>query len=263
MNILKRFSLTKKQLFNSYGCNYSKLDLFLTSLMMCICIGVVGYIHKLQTMYFILLMGTVILLLPIIFTSYFKYKYERNKFEEYCLYFENMKLYFKTYKKLIIALEETEKLFSSNSKMKECISKAIKEIKSSGDYEKALSNIDEHYHNSYLMRLHNLLITGEKQGSDAVYYNLDLINYEDWKIDMKQFQSRKKSAKYIFYIIFLMGLGISLYTVYVFTIDEMFAKITDTLSYQIYTFIELETLLVFFIYLYIQLVNKKWIRSDE
>ncbi len=261
--MLKKFSFTKKQLFNSHGYNYSKLDLSLTGIMMCLSVGVVAYIHKLQMIYFIVLMATVVILLPLLFTAYFKYKHEKTKFEEYCLYFENMKLYFKTYKKLIIALEETEKMFSNKSKMKECISKAIQEIKSSGDYEKALGYIDEHYHNSYLMRLHNLLITGEKQGSDAVYYNLDLINYEAWKEDIKVFQNRKKTAKYMFYFMFLLSLGISLYTAYIFTQDSTLANVVTHSNYQLYTFVELEVLLVMFMYVYIELVNKKWMRSDE
>lgn len=260
---MKKYSVKKKELFNGYGYDYSRKDLVVTGIMVLLAVAFVCYIHKLQSTYFLLVMATVGIMFPVMVSAYFKYKSEKTKFDEYCIYFENMKLYFKTYKKLIIALEETQKLFSEKSAMKECIGKAIEEVKATGDYQKALGYIDERYHNSYLMRLHNLLITGEKQGSDAVYYNLDLINYEEWKEDIKQFQSRKKSSKYMFYFLSLLSLGISIYTAYVFTMDDTMAQIVSSLEYQLYTFFELEVLLMMFIYVYIELVNKKWIRSDE
>lgn len=250
-------------MFETHGQSFTKTDLCLTMLVTMLIAGSVCYMQKLNIFYMSIILLSVLLCLPAVIASYFKYKKEKNRFEDYCLYFENMKLYFKVYGKLITALKETYRAVSATSSMATCIQQAMDEIEISGDYAKALARIEEKYHNTYLERLHNLLITGEKQGGDSVYYNIDAIRYEDWKTSMNVFQKKKKGVKYMFYLMALLSIVISVYSVMVYQDEDLKYALISNKAYQMYTFLELESLLILFFYIYISLVNKKWIRSDE
>lgn len=265
MKRLKKYSLTKKKLLNTYGATYTMADLILTVIIYCIAIGTVCYLQKLNIGYSMIIMISALCMLPLIISAYFKYKKEKKRYEDYCLYFESVKMFFKTHGKIIIALEETSKLFNDEkSEMKICIEQAIIEVKNTGNYEKALSYIETKYQNTYLIRLHNLLITGEKNGSESVYYNLDGINYKDWKKDIALFQKKKKSAKYMFYLMAAISMCISIYSIVVYASDpSMLKMLVSNATYQLYTLVELECMLILFLYVYIDLTNKKWIRSDE
>lgn len=250
-------------MFETYGSTYTKTDLIFTMVIMMVVTLSVCYMQKLSWMYTCVIMASVLLFLPTLIASYFKYKKEKSKFEDYCLYFENMKMYFKVYGKLITALKETYKAFPESSTMALCIQQAMEEIEESGNYAKALQCVDKRYHNTYLERLHSLLITGEKQGGDSVYYNIDAIRYEEWKTAMNMFQKKKKSVKYMFYLMAALSLAISVYSVMAYQDDELMSALVKNTTYQMYTFLELEMLLILFFYIYISLVNKKWVRSDE
>lgn len=243
--------------------SYNKWDMILTAIVFMIATTTVCYAQKLTMVYTVAVILTALIMVPFIVQAYFRYKNEKKKFEEYCLYFESVKMYFKVYKKLITALQETYKLFDSESNMAKCIKRAISEIEETGDYATALSYIDNEYHNTYLERLHDLLINGEKQGGDNVYYNLDKINYQQFKNDMNMFQKKKKTCRYMFYLMAVLSLGISLYSVVIYNDDSIANAIINNPQYQLYTFIELEIMLMIFIYIYISLTNKPWIRSDE
>lgn len=261
---MKKYNVTKKKLLNTYNATYTTMDLLCTLLVYCFAIALVCYLQKLNMLYSILLIVSALCILPLMISAFFKYKHEKKRFEAYCLYFESVKLFFKTHGKIIIALEETYKLFDKNSDMGGCIAEAILEIKTTGDYKKALSHIEENYHNTYIERFHNLLITGEKQGANSVFYNLDAINYPSWKKDIMLYQKKKKTVLYMFYLMAGLSIGISIYSIVMYTSDiKMMHTIVSNSMYQLYTFLELEIMLLLFIYVYIGLVNKKWIRSDE
>ena len=46
-----------------------------------------------------------------------------------------------------------------------------------------------------------------------LYYNLDLIDYDGWKNSMLMFQKKKKSAKYMFFLMTVLSFAISVYSV--------------------------------------------------
>lgn len=259
---MKKVAIRKRQLtINTYGYDYSPADFISTLIVFVVTVGGICYAHKMNTIYSFIVIGTVLVMLPILISSYFMYKHEKTRFEEYCKYFDYMKIYFKTYKKIKLALENVQLLFSEKSHMYRCIQAAITEISESGDYTLALSMIDRDYHNSYLERLHNLLITGEEHGSDSVYENLDLINFDAWKEDIQLHQNRKKTFRYMLYGMTIFSVGLSFYGVQMFA-DVMEDIYTDA-SYQLYTFLDIECMMLLFLGIYISFVNKKWIRSDD
>lgn len=252
----------KKQLvIQTYGYEYTKLDCAVTIFLFSIVVSTICVLHKLNFFYMTIVIATLLLFLPILISSYFIYCFEKNKFEEYCQYYEYMKLYFKTYKKIKLALEEVSSLFPRKSKMRKCIEDAIFVIHESGDYVVALDKITKEYNNSYLQRFHNLLITGEQHGSDSVYENLDFINFDLWKKDIQLHQNKKKTFRYILYGMTIFAFILSYYGVHMFT-ETMDGLFTDA-KYQFYTFLNIESIMILFIIIYISFVNKKWIRSDD
>lgn len=253
----------KKGLLETYGYAYTRSDFLCSAIAALLAIGTLCYVQRLSLLYTLLLAVTMLIMLPIVLSSYMRYKQEKLKFEEYCRYFEGMRMYFKVYGKLIAALKETRKMFDEDSRMAQDIEQAVMEIECSGDYQKAIAYMEKDYENTYLKRLHALLITGEKQGGDAVYYNMDLIDYENWKNSMQLFQQKKKGARYMFYFMALLALGISVYSVVAYQGADLQDQIMQNQQYQLFTFIELELLLVLFLSVYCSLVNKKWIRRDE
>lgn len=259
---MKKIAIRKRRLsINTYGYDYTPADFISTLLIFSITVSGICYLHKMNAIYSLIVIGTLIVMLPILISSYFMYKHEKTRFEEYCKYFDYMKIYFKTYKKIKLALENVILLFPEKSHMHSCIHAAIQEISETGNYEQALSIIDRDYHNSYLERLHNLLITGEQHGSDSVYENLDLINFEAWKDDIQTHQNRKKTFRYMLYGMTIFSVGLSFYGV------QMFADVMEDIyidaSYQFYTFLDIEGMMLLFLGIYISFVNKKWIRSDD
>lgn len=242
---------------------YTKTDMGVTMVVIIMVSASVCSMQKLNLFYSSIVIASILLWFPMLITAYVICKKEKTKFAEYCLYFENMKMYFKVYGKLIIALKETYKIFPKHSTMAICVKKAMEEIEDSGEYVKALGYVDAVYHNTYLERLHSLLITGERQGGDSVYYNIDAIRYEEWKLSMNIFQKKKQSVKYMFYLMALLSFIISVYSLMAYQDKALIRALAQNSEYQLYTFLELELLFVLFFYIYSSLTNKKWIRSDE
>lgn len=75
---MKTYSLSKKPLIETYGCDYSKRDLVLTISGSCLCVAAICYMQKLQLLYTCVVIVTLILLLPAVISSYFIYQSEKN-----------------------------------------------------------------------------------------------------------------------------------------------------------------------------------------
>lgn len=80
---------------------------------------------------------------------------------------------------------------------------------------------------------------------------------------MMVFQKKKKSARYMFYLMTVLSFGISMYSVFAYQDPELQAIMIKNNQYQFFTFIEIEIMMVIFFVVYVSLVNKKWLRSDE
>lgn len=257
----KQLALRKKGLMiETYGYAFNKKDLYVILFVLSVVMLIIGYLHKLSSVFITLTVITVVFAIPILISAYFKYKYERKRFEEYCRYFEYMKVYYKTYKKVSTALKKTREQFESNSMMYKCITLAIDEIDNSGDIKKALDYIYDKYGNSYLDRLHECLRIGEKHGADNVYDNIDMINYDKWKERVKLMQKNKGTLRVILLITFVICMGISAFFVHI--LMGINANLDLLNVYQIYTFIELELIYFISVFMFVGLTNKAWIRRD-
>lgn len=204
---------------------------------------------------------TTLIALPVMITSFYFYKREKVRFEEYCKYFEYMKIYYKSKKKIKLALEETIQIFDDKSHMRDCMKKALDEINKTGDYKKALDMIDQDYHTSYLGRFHHLMIIGEQHGSETVDRGINGIYHEIWKEDIQLQQKKKTKMRNSLYLFTVLAYLASYFTIWLFA-GEYF-NLGSNATFQLYTFLDVEGILITAIYVYVNIVNKKWIRSDD
>lgn len=201
-------------------------------------------VHKLKWIYALFLFITIIVVLPYIIYAQFRYTYEFQRFNDYCLYLKQMIIQYKTHKKIKTALEMTREAFTSNkSIMLSLITKAIEAIETGVPYEEALRIIEEKYPHHYLKKLHAYLILGEMIGGNQVYSSLEHVDYETWQSDMIQFQKQKNQVRQTNIYFTLLSIGISLFCLYFFPKDLM-EPLFGIDAYQIVTFIYFEILLL-------------------
>ena len=201
-------------------------------------------VHKLNWIYGLFLFITIIAVLPYIIYAQFRYTYEFQRFNDYCLYLKQMIIQYKTHKKIKTALEMTREAFTSNkSIMLSLITKAIEAIETGVPYEEALRIIEEKYPHHYLKKLHAYLILGEMIGGNQVYSSLEHVDYETWQSDMIQFQKQKNQVRQTNIYFTLLSIGISLFCLYFFPKDLM-EPLFGIDAYQIVTFIYFEILLL-------------------
>lgn len=265
MNIFK--AMTEKIV--GMGYTYSIFSLLRTFAFFTFAIIVLSYFHELQPVYIAILVLSVIFLLPFSIYAQYKYLYEQKRFQELCIYLKFMKINFKQYKKILIALKETLDNFSEEDRIYPYIKQAILDIESGIPYREALDKIEKPFKNSYITKLHAYMILGETEGGGAVFEALDGIDYENWRTDTYVFQTQKfkQQNQNGFFTIF--GLSISLAVVYIFKdilakdgVGDMMGNIFSTPLFQISTFVYILFDLISFI-LVKTMITGKWVREDE
>ena len=240
---MNKLRLSIEKLGYKYSIVHYLKNLFIYSF---IIIGL-SLVHKLNWIYALFLFITIIAVLPYIIYAQFRYTYEFQRFNDYCLYLKQMIIQYKTHKKIKTALEMTREAFTSNkSIMLSLITKAIEAIETGVPYEEALRIIEEKYPHHYLKKLHAYLILGEMIGGNQVYSSLEHVDYETWQSDMIQFQKQKNQVRQTNIYFTLLSIGISLFCLYFFPKDLM-EPLFGLDAYQIVTFIYFETFNVFYI----------------
>lgn len=265
MNVFK--SLNEKII--GMGYTYSMMTLLKTYLFFVFAIVALGYFHQLKYYYIILLIICFVLLLPFSIYAQYKYLFEQKRFQELCVYLKNMKINFKQYKKILIALTETKENFSEEDRIYPLIDQAIEDIKNGISYRDALDKIEIPFKNSYITKLHAYIILGEMEGGSAVFEALDSIDYENWRTDTYLFQTQKFKSQNQngYYTIF--GLLASLSVIFLFqkiindpATASVLGNVFDSMLFQISTFIYIFVDLVSYI-LIKTIITGKWIREDE
>lgn len=249
------------------GYSYSLISFFKNFFIFSIFIVIMGYYHQMKPIYIIVIIAFYFLLLPFSIYSQYKYLYEQKRFEELCTYMKQMKINFKTHKKILRSLEETIDNFEESDRIYPYMKKAIKEIKKGTGYREALDIIERPFKNSYITKLHAYMILGESDGGDTVYKALDGIDYDSWRTDTYIFQTQKYKYQNQNGIYTLLGLGISLAVVFIFQniiaqANGSLGNVFDDITYQIYTFIYVLIDMVSYI-LIKTMITSKWVREDE
>lgn len=260
-------ALTEK--ITGMGYSYNMLSLLKTVLFFGFIIFFFAYLHKLKLIYIISLILSLLLLIP--FSIYFQYKYlyEQKRFNQLKTYLKFMRLNFKQYQKIIIALKETRENFSEDEEIYNFITKAINEIENGNDFRSALDIIEIPFKNSYITKLHAYMILAETEGGKSAFDALDTIDFETWESDTYIFQTQKFKFQGQNSIYTLLGLAISLSIVFIFSnmmkdpsTRDVFGLIFEELTFQLVTFFYILIDLVSFIMIK-TMITSKWVREDE
>ena len=67
----------------------------------------------------------------------------------------------------------------------------------------------------------------------------------------------------MFFLMTVLSFAISVYSVLAYQDAHVQEGIIENAQYQLFTFLELEILMLLFLVVYMSLVNKKWLRRDE
>lgn len=249
------------------GYSYSLVSFFKNFFIFSVFIVVMGYFHKMKPIYIIAIIGFYFLLLPFSIYSQYKYLFEQKRFEELCTYMKQMKINFKTHKKILRSLEETIGNFNPEDRIYPYIENAIAQIKNGTGYREALDIIEKPFKNSYITKLHAYMILGESDGGESVYNALDGIDYDSWRTDTYIFQTQKYKYQNQNGFYTLLGLAISLAVVFIFKniivqANGTLYNVFDDITYQLYTFIYVLVDLVSYI-LIKTMITSKWVREDE
>lgn len=251
------------------GYSYNMLSLLKTVLFFGFIIFFFAYLHKLKLIYIVFLIISLLLLIP--FSVYFQYKYlyEQKRFNQLKTYLKFMRLNFKQYQKIIIALKETNENFSESDEIYNLILKAINEIENGNDFRSALDIIEIPFKNSYITKLHAYMILAETEGGKSAFDALDTIDFETWEGDTYIFQTQKFKFQGQNSIYTLLGLAISLSIIFIFnnmmkdpSTRDVFGLIFEELTFQLITFFYILIDLVSFIMIK-TMITSKWVREDE
>lgn len=270
---------TKKTSINMYsamtekitgmGYSYSMLNLLKTMLFFSFIIVLLGYFHHLQIVFIAILILVILGLLPFSIYYQYKYLYEQKRFNQLKTYLKFMRLNFTQYKKIIIALRETQENFSPEEEMYQFIGKAIKDIEKGNSYRKALDIIEEPFKNSYITKLHAYMILAEMEGGESAYEALSTIDFENWESDTYLYQTQKYKNQKQNAIYTLLGLGISLSIVLIFdrmikdpAMAEVFGAVFAKPTFQLATFVYIAIDIISFVMVK-SMITGKWVREDE
>ena len=165
----------------------------------------VSFLYLLHLPFAIALMVLGILVVPSVYYSRTRYKYEENRFSALCTYMEQMCYSFQTMPKIYNALKETYTILPSGE-MKAAVSAAIKYFEvENGTYADALNIIESRFLCKKLAKLHRFFIKIEEEGGDYKYaLGLLLTDILKWRERVQLYQQEKKTLKvaYVLAIIF-------------------------------------------------------------
>lgn len=251
------------------GYSYSMANLLKTMIFFGFIIVVLSYFHELKFYYIGILVAVFMVMLPFSIYSQYKYLYEQKRFNQLKTYLKFMRLNFKQYKKIKVALRETLDNFSEDEEIYGYIVEALNSINAGNDFRRSMDIIEEPFKNSYITKLHAYMILSETEGGEAAFDALDSIDFEAWESDTYIFQTQKYKFQNQNALFTLFGLALSLYVIGIFKdmmaddtvrnfMGDMFADVT----FQLVTFIYILIDMVSFISIK-GLITGKWVRDDE
>lgn len=263
MNKLKEmFSLNLlKGTIEGYGFHYSLKSYFLSLGLMFLIIGATGLFYNVKLSYIAVLGILVLVLMPTIIRSQFRYVYEQKRFSDIVAYMEQMIYSFQKQPKILIALQDVSTVI--DGRLKELIDEAIFYINDgkavSNIYEEALMKIENEYRCTRLISLHRLLIQVENYGGEySSGLNVLLQDLQNWTQRTYMFQSNRKNIKSKFSITILLSFIIA--SISVFLKGHM--DITQSMIYQICTLSFLALCIVSYVIVQI-FITSSWLENKK
>lgn len=237
----KRFLSYKamKTQIQGYGFSYSFVDFMKVSFFVFAGIIIMGYLYSLKKEAIIICLLTVLIMLPFIIVSQFRYLYEQQKFTDTVEYMEQMIYAFKKRPKILLSLKETHEVVTGN--MQEAVGRAIAYIETGvykeNLYKEAFALIEEEYACERIEALHKFLRQVEQEGGEyQEAINILLDDIKAWSAMTYEFQKDIKSVKNKI----TLSIGLALFICWSIgrlasTLDQSFEgglKINENIAYQ-------------------------------
>lgn len=184
---------------NGYGYDYSIKTVIVSYVVAIVAAVATGLLYKLNIFQMIILGLIAIIATPFLIANSFKSTYQQKRFSEVSSYIEKMLYYFKSSKKIIIALEDMQRLFPTGE-MREAIDDAIDHIRTAVSNEditaEALEMISNKYPCERIRTMHGFLLSVESKGGESdTAIDLLLKDKELWESRVKDTQKRKAAVK--------------------------------------------------------------------
>lgn len=194
---MKTFGEINREI-KGYGFNYSLKDFSKTFFMITVATLGAAYLFGLDFWFIVAIAIFMILLMPYVYRSQFKYLYEQKRFEDASLYISQMIASFKKTSKILPSLLEVRNVVGDE--IGAYIDEAIEYIREGefedNIYKEALSIIEERYNCSRIKSLHSFLIKVETNGGKFdKAMNLLLEDVDDWTSRVFLYQKDRKSIK--------------------------------------------------------------------
>lgn len=183
-----------------YGYHFSWRSHILLILGTIAGISTVGMVFQLKPLYFTIVAGALVCVLPILVLDMYRKMYEQKRFADVVTYMEQMLYSFQKTGKVISALKESRELFTEGQ-MYQAIGQAISYMEAGnakteqGIIRESLQQIEQKYGCTKLHMVHELLAGTEEYGGEtenAIFILLEDI--ENWKKRVYRLQAEKKKS---------------------------------------------------------------------
>lgn len=183
-----------------YGYNFSWKAHLLLILCVVVGIGAVGIVFKLEPVYFTIIIGLVLLMLPVFVLDMYKRMFEQKRFSDVATYAEQILYAFQKTGKAVSALRETREIFEAGQ-MREAIDESIAYLEAGraasekGVLKEALEIIEKPYSCTKIQTVHELISSTEMHGGEIEESVLLLLeDIELWKRRGYRLQEDKKKS---------------------------------------------------------------------
>ena len=266
-NLIKKYNFFILQReIESYGYTYSFKNFLLTSFALLFVIGLIAVYIRLQLLYMMMLMITVLLIAPFLVRSQFKQMYEIRRFEMVTTYLDNMLPIFKRNPMISSSWNEVADLLERE--MQEVVIKARNLIMNNTDNHEVLKAafelIESKFPNSRIHSMHSMMYTIELQNTKSYVSSVDnmWLDIQSWIKRVSVFQKDLKDRKTKLIILSLLTMFCNCIFVSMYTSNEIFSGFTENIVYQISSSLFMIALILVICMFQIKLTGT-WLLDDQ
>ena len=231
-------------------------------------LGAVGLLFRLKPVLFIILVGGVFLVLPVLILDMYKKMYEQKRFADAAAYMEQMLYSFQKTGKVIGALKECREIFSGGQ-MRQTLDTAISHLEQGNAdtgqsvLRESLEMLEKQYPCTKMRMVHQLLISAEEYGGDSENSILILLeDMEGWKKRGYRLQAEKKKSHTDNVISIVVAMGLCAVALYVLEqMKDMFSMEASVSVFQI-PLIQMSSILFLLFLLQIFVKSSKNLTND-
>lgn len=258
-----------------YGYNFSWKSHLLLLVSCILGISAIGFLFKLNTIYFIVNVIVVLIAIPSGVRYMYRQMYEQKRFTDVTTYMEQMLYSFQKNGKILSSLNETKELFEDGN-MRLCIDHAIQYLekgvskKKEGLLREALSLIEERYACIKLTTVHELFVNSEEYGGDVENSILLLLeDVSEWKKRGFELQANKKKLNTDNIISIIVATALCYITLFVLDqMDNLFAYTNVTFDVFKISIIQLSSVVFILAMLWTFMKSFKkmttnWLQSED